>query len=178
MKDWHQTKTSYYADFLITPTLIVIAFSLGIESTINLLVSIGVGFVAWTLAEYWIHRYLFHVIFRRGHWMHHIRPRAYDAAPAWLTAGIQMALLGSALMLGPIALGLFVGLEIGYFAYITVHDAIHHRHPRKARGWLKRRARAHAIHHRGKEVNFGVASSFWDRVFGTFDSGQKVDTVV
>lgn len=165
--DWRQSKRSYYADFLITPTLIVTAFLFTLPLTIALAVVIFAGFLAWTFAEYWIHRYLFHVIFRRGHWLHHIRPHGYDAAPAWLTAGIQLALLGTFSLFGEIGLALFVGLEAGYFGYISVHDAIHHHRPRH--GWLKRRARAHAIHHRGKEVNFGVAFSFWDRIFRTYD---------
>jgi hypothetical protein len=55
--------------------------------------------------------------------------------------------------------GAFVGLMAGYYAYIWMHDAIHHR--RIPRGhWLRPCFDRHALHHGGVEANFGVITPF------------------
>lgn len=173
MRDWQQSHGSYYADFMFTPVILLTLALLSIPfatDRVVLVAAIVAGMVLWTLAEYWIHRSLFHRVFKRAHHLHHIRPRGYDAAPWWLTMAIQAG-LGAAFIavLGwSLGAGLFLGLEVGYFAYITVHDQFHHG--RKARsGHMKRMARAHAIHHRGVEANFGVVTTAWDRIFRTYD---------
>ena len=66
-----------------------------------------------------------------------------------------------------VASGLTVGLLFGYLWYLVVHDTVHRRRVR--RGSLLYELKIHhARHHHAKTPgNFGVTSSFWDRVFGT-----------
>jgi sterol desaturase/sphingolipid hydroxylase (fatty acid hydroxylase superfamily) len=173
MHDWQQSHGSYYADFMVTPVIVLTLALLSIPFGSDrpaLIAAFVAGLVLWTFVEYWTHRALFHHVFRRAHDLHHIRPRGFDAAPWWMTMAIQAGLgVASIGVLGwSIGAGAFLGLEVGYFAYIAVHDRIHHG--RKARsGHMARLARAHAIHHRGVEANFGVVTTAWDRVFGTYD---------
>lgn len=129
------------------------------------------GLAAWTLIEYLLHRFVLHGLrpFSRWHAEHHQRPAALIASPTVFSAGLLMALVflpawcvlgawqGSAVSCGVVA---------GYLAYTVTHHATHHWNLDNA--WLKRRKRAHALHHHlGRPVGFGVTSEFWDRVFGS-----------
>lgn len=167
--DYQQSAGSYYADFYITPVLMLAALGFAGPHVARFLALALAAFITWSFTEYWIHRALFHHVFKRSHDLHHIRPRGFDAAPWWLTLLVQL-LLALALIggLGTVGAGLFLGLEGGYLAYIVAHDRIHHG-PKATRGWWRKAARRHAIHHRGLEVNFGVITAVWDRAFGTFD---------
>lgn len=71
-----------------------------------------------------------------------------------------------AIFASPLATGLSVGMLTGYTVYLLVHHAIHFRMPTP--GTYHYRARLHhaAHHYRDDEGNFGVTTSFWDRVFG------------
>lgn len=173
---WDQTKLGYYLDFILVPLVMVLAFGLAIFHGASLLpvaaAMVG-GFALWTYLEYWIHRTLFHHVFRRQHWMHHKSPDGYIAAPPQLTAALHVSVWFLAVIhLGwTLGSGIFLGLEAGYLAYILVHDAIHHRYE-KGR-WLTMRAELHDHHHDGKEKNFGVVSSVVDRLHGTYESSAQ-----
>lgn len=168
--DWGQSKVSYYADFILVPLLIAASLPYA-----NLWWA-PAGFAAWTLVEWLLHRYVFHVWMRRQHWLHHIRPSAFIAAPGWLTAGLHIIALSAAFTTGWV--GAFAGFELGYLAYIITHDAIHHG-AYKVEGsrwtWLGWRASLHHVHHRGVEANFGVITSYWDLMFGTLCHPHKAD---
>lgn len=169
--NFHISRTSYYADFFLVPLLVLVALACAARGSAFIFAGLA-AVVLWTFAEYWIHRVLFHHVFRRAHNLHHKRPKGFDAAPTWLTALLHLALLtGLPLLFGSaVGLGLFIGLEVGYYSYIVVHDKIHHGGKLTGR-WL-RRARLHGLHHGGAEANFGVTSHLWDHVFRTF---QGVD---
>lgn len=168
--DWQQSRFGYYFDFVVAPVLALLAVALGIHhgGTYGLAASVAAGVGVWTFLEYWIHRVLFHRTFRRAHWLHHKRPGGYDAVPPWLTGCLHVLTCGGLASTLPltIAAGMFAGLELGYLAYIMVHDQIHHRRFKPA-GWFLTRWRLHMMHHQGIEKNFGVFTSLWDRVFGT-----------
>lgn len=172
--NWTQTRLGYYLDFLIVPVLMVAAFVLALYKGASLLplsVAAAGGFAVWTYLEYWIHRSLFHRLLRRQHWQHHKDPAGYVAAPPQLTAALHVTLWFLAVVhFGwSIGTGLYLGLEAGYFAYIAVHDAIHH-FAKKGR-WLRMRSALHDAHHDGAETNFGVVSSVVDRLHGTYCKG-------
>lgn len=162
--DWNQSRVSYYADFVVVPVLCTILAGLTTPS----LLMIPVGVAIWTLLEYWIHRSIFHRLLRKEHWLHHLRPRAYVAAPAWLTAVLHVMTGLAFLGLGAAGLGTFVGIEAGYLAYVATHDAIHHHDRAKMGAWLRGLDDHHTLHHHGEEKNFGVFTHFWDRRFGTY----------
>jgi dihydroceramide fatty acyl 2-hydroxylase len=139
----------------------------------------GAGYVAWTLAEYWVHRGVFHCEPEQGlgarlHWMlhgvHHDHPNDPRRLVMPPSASVPLALgfyalfwlvLGS-LDAPPFAAG-FLG---GYLAYDTIHYHLHHRRPRT---WVGRRLRElHMRHHFQDDTRgFGVSAPYWDRVFGT-----------
>ena len=80
----------------------------------------------------------------------------------FLISFVPVAALAPAL-----AIGLSVGMLTGYTVYLLVHHAIHIRAPTPGT-YLYRARLHHAVHHyRDDEGNFGVTTSFWDRVFGT-----------
>lgn len=176
--DWNQSRLGYYADFLVVPFLVILALMVGFsyhQNPVTLAAFAALGFAAWTFAEYWIHRALFHHYFKVEHWLHHKKPLGYVSAPAWLTGAIHGVGFLLAMSLGHAAgTGAFVGFEVGYCTYIVVHDAIHHR-KHKGFGWLRRRWEHHHLHHSGYEVNFGVETNVWDKLFGSYrgPSGRR-----
>ena len=52
------------------------------------------GIVVWTLAEYWIHRTLYHQapVFSTFHDRHHAQPKAFIGLPSFLSSGIVVVL--------------------------------------------------------------------------------------
>lgn len=169
--DWTSTRFGYYADWVIVPFLMFLATYLEVHAngmSLALIMFPLAGYVTWTLAEYWIHRVLFHIVMRREHWLHHKQPRGFVSAPAWLTAVLHVLAWGALMQYpgGAQGVGLFLGLEAGYLSYIVVHDRIHHG-PRLS-NYIRWRAALHDVHHtHGSEKNFGVVNSFWDHVFDT-----------
>lgn len=137
------------------------------------------GVLLWTLAEYSLHRWVFHWTGprpwqRRAHFVihgvHHDFPSDGDrlVMPLGVSVplGIGFYLLFAALF-GPLwAKPLFGGMALGYLAYDGLHWAIHHlpMRSRPAR-WIKRHHLLH--HHTGARSRWGVSSPLWDWVFGT-----------
>jgi sterol desaturase/sphingolipid hydroxylase (fatty acid hydroxylase superfamily) len=171
------SKFGYYADFFVYPALIATLTLCAVHETTGpqlsawLLFSLS-GIAAWTIAEYFLHRTLFHKFpfLRQMHDDHHSMPKELLGTPTWLSVAV-----GSMVMFGPlwwvtgfmIASAISTGLMIGYLWYITVHHCNHHANPRHNTYlyWAKHR---HALHHYcGETRNFGVITDFWDRLFGT-----------
>jgi sterol desaturase/sphingolipid hydroxylase (fatty acid hydroxylase superfamily) len=137
------------------------------------------GALFWTLAEYVLHRYLFHYLGpriwqRRVHFVlhgvHHDFPQDADRLVMPLGASIPMGLGFYLLMravIGPaLADPAFVGFGLGYLTYDGTHYAIHHFRMSSRWGkWIKRHHMIH--HHTGANARWGVSSPLWDYVFGT-----------
>lgn len=153
----------YASDFALVP-LAAILLTLRAASeldTAELMNSLLIGVLSWTLAEYWIHRSVLHgdTRFAAMHREHHESPRDLIGVPSWITmptfaiAGLALSFLFGA------ALGaaLLAGVLAGYLFYCGVHAYFHHGHT----------SRHHAAHHRGYRGNYGVSSPLWDIVFGT-----------
>jgi len=139
-------------------------------------VAAAVGFVAWGFLEYAIHRWVGHgppSIARRGHAEHHSNGAALIAAPFYVVlagAFAVWALLSLAIPIGIASLLVF-GLYLGYNHYALLHHVLHHHEAIASQvGLLHRLERGHHIHHTQQSVNFGVTSTLWDRVFGTFQT--------
>ena len=67
------------------------------------------------------------------------------------------------------ALAFHAGFVGGYIFYDLSHYYIHHGHPRME--WLKKLRKHHMVHHSPNlenEKKFGVSSTLWDHVFGTY----------
>jgi sterol desaturase/sphingolipid hydroxylase (fatty acid hydroxylase superfamily) len=133
-----------------------------------------VGFISWGLFEYVVHRWVLHgppSVLRRGHAQHHAAPNALISTPLFAvmaTALAIYALLGLVLPAGLAALLVF-GLYGGYNYFALLHHWQHHRGTDLACvTYLRHLERLHHLHHHRQVVNFGITTTIWDRLFGTF----------
>lgn len=140
------------------------------------------GVLSWTLAEYLLHRYVFHWVTeakwsQRFHFImhgsHHLYPTDKQRL---LMPPVPGIIIGSLLffvflllfwMAGfpRLTFGFFPGFFSGYLAYSFVHRATHVMKPPKGFRYLWHH---HSLHHyKYPNKAFGVSNRFWDRVFGT-----------
>ena len=131
------------------------------------------GFTAWGFLEYALHRWVGHgppSLARRGHAGHHSDDTALIGAPVFLVltgAFAIWALLSLVVTIGVASLIVF-GLYLGYNHYALLHHVLHHHETLAGRVGLQRLERVHHIHHTQQSVNFGVTSTLWDRLLGTY----------
>ncbi|MGY3452972.1 sterol desaturase family protein [Bradyrhizobium sp. USDA 4353] len=176
----NHSKLSYYAELVIYPIVIVALLLLDLAShgfalPRRWLLAAACGAALWTLAEYLVHRFLYHevTILKQLHGLHHARPSALIGSPVWVSVVIFatfFALVAEVTDL-QIANGSTSGLILGYLLYLLVHDAVH-RWPlagqTRLHAWLRSCRLRHLRHHRDpKPGNFGVVTPFWDHVLGT-----------
>jgi len=143
------------------------------------ILAILLGYLGWTLIEYFGHRYLFHWEFpgkfgQRIHFLihgvHHVHPNdpLRLVMPPLLSAPIMLsAYLVTRLIFGaPLGYPFLMGFIIGYLLYDMVHYYVHHAEPTTKLGLTLRRL--HMLHHfRDPERSFGVSAPWWDYVFKT-----------
>jgi dihydroceramide fatty acyl 2-hydroxylase len=137
------------------------------------------GVLAWTLTEYVIHRFVFHLwpigpityrLLFLAHGVHHAHPDDADRLVMPPIVSIPTAIataLTFRAVLGPrLWLGFFAGFVAGYVVYDSLHYFIHHHRPRTAIGKLVTR---HHLRHHFKDTSsrFGVSSPLWDFILGT-----------
>ncbi|KAF9918252.1 fatty acid alpha-hydroxylase [Lobosporangium transversale] len=140
------------------------------------------GVMTWTLAEYSIHRFLFHVddllpdstysnvAHFLLHGIHHYLPmdRLRLVMPPVLTIviGTPLYLLAHTLLEAPMANALMSGVYFGYICYDMVHYYLHHA--RVFEFHFKEMKTYHLAHHyKNYDNGYGITSKIWDRVFGT-----------
>jgi hypothetical protein len=157
MQKWRQ-QAIYFGEimfsFAVAVALIALSSHLYAQYRVALFAS---GFVAWTLAEYAVHRFVLHKLAPKEHGLHHAHP---DEAVTrifwqiWICFGL----------VGLLADGAFLsGALIAYSWYLFAHYAAHQSPSILPKSMLKH----HNIHHRLATQNFGVSTAFWDRIFGT-----------
>jgi len=141
------------------------------------------GFLFFTLAEYLIHRFVFHtqVSSNKNNWIaqlhgfHHAHPTDKKRLTLPLSVAIGVSLLvffGLWVLLGQYAWFFFPGFILGYAFYLFVHYLIHTR--RAPKGLLEILWKNHYSHHyRDANKAFGVTTPFWDLVFGTLPSQKN-----
>jgi sterol desaturase/sphingolipid hydroxylase (fatty acid hydroxylase superfamily) len=143
------------------------------------------GVLVWTLVEYVLHRFVFHLkpsgdygskmrIFMM-HGYHHQFPndRMRLVAPPIMSWPVAVVfVLAYRALLGPnLWWTIFGGTCLGYLAYDWIHYYTHHFRPTTALGKFLRRN--HMLHHfNNPEANHGISSPLWDFAFGTFQ-GQS-----
>jgi sterol desaturase/sphingolipid hydroxylase (fatty acid hydroxylase superfamily) len=139
------------------------------------LLALLAGAFTWTLAEYLLHRVVFHELSQaalgaREHRQHHAQPDYF--APAWQKALAALALTalllpGLSLAAGPaIATAFTAGFIAMYLVYEVLHRRCHTRPPRGRYGrWRRRNHFAH--HFVDPRRGHGVTTPLWDHVFGT-----------
>ncbi len=142
------------------------------------------GLFGWTLAEYTLHRFLFHYkaktpkaerVFFLFHGIHHAQPQDKTRLVMPFPVSIPMALLfygsftlvlGGWLKAAQWVNPLTAGFMAGYLIYDLTHYATHHFSMRHGYGkYIKRTHMAH--HYKSPNTRYGVSSPLWDWVFGT-----------
>lgn len=139
-----------------------------------------VGWLIWTLMEYLLHRFVFHMdnTLEKNkvkafmiHGYHHdfpddkmrlVAPPVMSWGPAAIFAAIYYFAFGPHYWWTIMA-----GSATGYVAYDWIHYYTHHGRPKGGIGkWLRR---YHMLHHfKDGNTRYGVSSPLWDLVFGTF----------
>lgn len=141
------------------------------------------GFLFFTLVEYLMHRYLYHIeptTERRKkmaytmHGVHHDYPKDKSrlAMPPVLSLIIATVFFVIyRVVMGNYAFGFLSGFLMGYTAYLAIHYSVHaYKMPRN---FLKILWEHHLTHHyRETDRAFGVSSPLWDYVFRTMPRGD------
>jgi sterol desaturase/sphingolipid hydroxylase (fatty acid hydroxylase superfamily) len=171
-----QSAISYFTDMaasaLVAATLSICAMTyFAAPELVEWALLTIVGALVWTFTEYVMHRLVYHRVpcLERYHLVHHAHPRAYVGAPPLLGTGMVFlaSFIPASVYSVLLANALSTGMLAGYTGYMIVHHACHHWTP-ASRGFLYRARLRHVAHHyRSDDGNFGVTTSFWDRVFGT-----------
>lgn len=141
------------------------------------LIFIG-GMLFWSLFEYLMHRFVFHMVGESErarkiiyilHGNHHEFPRDKERlfmppVPSIIISSIIFLIMYQ--LLRSYTFVFFPGFMLGYLIYGTMHYAIHAWNPPFK--WMKPLWRNHHLHHyKNEEEGFGVSSTLWDHVFGT-----------
>jgi sterol desaturase/sphingolipid hydroxylase (fatty acid hydroxylase superfamily) len=150
------------------------------------ILGVGVlGLLTWTLAEYCLHRFVFHypaqgrvgkyLVFL-FHGVHHAAPRDKTRLVMPPAGGIiVMAALYAVFRLAvpePWIEPFIAFFIIGYLMYDYIHYATHHFAMRTP--LLHFLKVYHLQHHYGAEgLRYGVSSPVWDRVFGTYPENVR-----
>lgn len=141
------------------------------------------GLFIWTLLEYLLHRFLFHVEYYLPdhpiaftvhfllHGVHHYLPM--DRLRLVMPPALLVALTTPFYMLVHVvfaynyyhAMAVFAGSFMGYIMYDCCHYFLHHV---QLPAFMKEIKRNHLDHHyKDYNLGYGVTSKFWDHVFGT-----------
>lgn len=152
------------------------------DSWVKTLLCFFAGNVIWTLLEYTLHRFLFHVDYYLPdtpafltlhflmHGIHHYLPmdRLRLVMPPLLFFVLQTPFtrLGHLIFPAPIANGIISGSFAFYIMYDCMHYALHHS---KLPQYMRDMKKYHLAHHyKNFELGFGVTSKIWDIVFSTY----------
>ncbi len=140
------------------------------------------GLLFWTITEYLLHRFLFHMTPKKEwtkkihytlHGIHHDYPQDATRLVMPPTVSIPLSILffvGLREIVGPIYIDPFYsGFILGYIFYDSIHYAVHHL---KIEGKLAMALKSRHMNHHfvDPQHNFGVSSPFWDHIFRTIKS--------
>ncbi|MEG3178441.1 sterol desaturase family protein [Sphingomonas sp. RB3P16] len=158
--------------------------SWGVASFVASVGLVMIGLLIWSLFEYGMHRFLFHMKLTSDlgrafvfltHGNHHAQPNdaMRNIMPPVVSIGISsMVWAILCLVAGDAGSVIFIGFGIGYVTYDSIHYACHQFPMRH--GVLGRLRRHHIRHHYAQEEgNFAITAIFWDRLFGTEVSTKR-----
>jgi hypothetical protein len=128
-------KFLYFGDFFAIPVAVAVLayFALaarGLRGSPDFGVSLLIGLASWTLAEYAIHRFVYHhvPVFSALHDSHHQAPNEFIGVPSFVSSGfiIVVCYFPVRIFDAVAASGFTSGVLLGYAAYMLVHHATHH----------------------------------------------------
>lgn len=172
------------------PTLtIALAYGAWHEaSVLSFLICVSVGAAIWFPTEYILHRFLFHLQARYAvmqslvylvHGNHHDQPNhpLRNLMPLSVTLPIGAVIWGLCVFF--MGAGRGGSLAAGFFCGYVFYDVIHYScHQFPMRGPVLRRLKIHHInhHYRDHHTNYGITTTFIDRVFRTLIIVQQKKT--
>ncbi|KAI9499351.1 hypothetical protein BDB00DRAFT_796457 [Zychaea mexicana] len=178
------SKTAWWVIPVFWLPVVAYHFKVSFDSGMPLasVLSFGLGIAIWTLLEYGLHRFLFHVddylpdnqiaftLHFTLHGFHHYLPmdRLRLVMPPTLNVFISYPLtrLGHALFPPVIAYGVIAGGFFGYVLYDCVHYYLHHA--KVFEFHFKEMKKYHMAHHyKNFDLGYGITSKVWDYIFGT-----------
>lgn len=138
------------------------------------------GLFCWTFIEYFVHRFLLHRRENKNyhetdHFNHHHNPGHIFASylKRLLVSVIAFLAIWCSILFSNY-LFLPAGILTGYAVYGYVHVWLHKAWASK---WLSRLQKFHMSHHSGQtEKCFGVTFTWWDRLFNTAGTNEKLIT--
>ncbi|XP_047324628.1 dihydroceramide fatty acyl 2-hydroxylase FAH1-like [Impatiens glandulifera] len=142
------------------------------------------GIFVWTLLEYTLHRFLFHIETKTywGNTLHYLLHGCHHKHPM---DGLRLVFppAATAILLVPFwnfarlistpstCPALFGGGLLGYVMYDVTHYYLHHGQPTSE--VPRSMKKYHLNHHfRIQDKGFGITSSLWDKVFGTLPKSK------
>lgn len=183
-------KKRFFRPFLVfTPlTLLAILASFNIQpvALYTAATSVLFGWITWTFIEYTAHRFPLHAAQGNNFWQklmsgchaeHHRNPDNLEDVTLSLWLSIPLYLffaLSPGLLTGQFTAGVFwaTGIALGYLIYEVIHLVVHAKGFKWVR--LKSLRRHHMVHHfRDENLNFGVSTEIWDKVFRTRTGSQN-----
>ena len=149
------------------------------------LLFLALGVAAWTVVEYFVHRYVLHGRFPDGpspvehflhvrfdplHWEHHARPWDGEHINGRLRDTLLFAsvfVMIAAFFPAYSAPVMVAGFLLSYVAEEWVHHSVHFYHFDNA--YFRYIKRHHLYHHspKGGDVGYGLTNGFWDIVFAS-----------
>jgi len=133
------------------------------------------GVVLWTFLEYVIHRFLGHKknsknIIKKEHGQHHSLAHYFVPLHKKALMATVVLIVCTLLTGAPFGLANGIAFSLGlagmYFVYEVTHRLFHSNEPLIKYGLRMRKH--HFYHHfRNPNVNHGVTTAFWDRIFRT-----------
>lgn len=169
--------------FGISIALIIYGTSKMNLGTLDIVLMFISGFFFFTLIEYVIHRFIFHMphndpnskIHYTLHGVHHAFPKDKErlAMPPVVSIVLASAFFYIYwLIFGAKGLPFTSGFLSGYATYLIAHYVIHRFKPPK--NFMKRIWIHHSLHHyQNEEKAFGVSSPLWDFIFRTMPEKRK-----
>lgn len=138
------------------------------------------GWLAWTLFEYCLHRWIMHKPIPKGmkdkdlfkHNHHHSHPDNIILKRPLRIASVVAILVGiSTLFWGPLLLSYFAGILSGLASYVLVHWFLHQHH---ASYLIPDLVKQHIWHHcKYPNKCFGITTIFWDKIFKSIPAEFK-----
>ncbi len=152
----------------------LLVLGLGRTSVLAAIALFAAGYLMWTLAEYWIHRVVFHFEPEEGwgakvhfliHGVHHEHPndplRLVMPPLASIPLAIAFALLFRWVFGGDLWMPVAAGFLAGYVIYDELHYLLHHYVPTNRVG--RRLRELHMRHHFQDDTRgFGISAPYWD----------------
>jgi len=154
----------------------IFVFELNVVKIFSLIIF---GIAVWTLTEYTLHRFIFHLepksefgakIHFIFHGVHHDYPNDSRRLVMPPSVSVPLAVLFYFIfnaILNPVNVApFFIGFLLGYLCYDLTHYAIHHYNMHN-RFWLAIKNHHMRHHYMDSKKGFGVSSPLWDAVMGT-----------